>query len=161
MTSSLQEKLQKKGLGKLAVAALTSPTAIKLAGSLAGGATTAVPVTAEAAIDVAFSPSTIGEENIDPKTGQVYRSDEMPPSTDMTEEEILKRSRMAKGQFQLDPFQRASLNRATQKYMIDKTKGQSVETGTDTFDKTQLGQSFITGSDNSNFLNMEENNAGK
>ena len=145
MTSSLQEKLQKKGLGKLAVAALTSPTAIKLAGSLAGGATTAVPVTAEAAIDVAFSPSTIGEENIDPKTGQVYRSDEMPPSTDMTEEEILKRSRMAKGQFQPDIFQQASLDRATQAARLQQ----------------QLGQSFITGSDNSNFLNMEENNAGK
>jgi hypothetical protein len=40
--------------------------------------------------------------------------------------------------------------------------GQSVRTGTDTFDRTQLGQSIRKGSDNpnfNNFLNMEENNA--
>ena len=153
------ELVSKSGKGLSAL--LVTPTAAKLAGSLAGGATTTIPVVAEAVVSEAFSPSPMGKEEIDPLTGESYRIATGPESRNLSEEEILKRSRMAKGQLELSQGQKTLLRGAAQKYMIDKTKGQSVETGTDTFDKTQLGQSFITGSDNSNFLNMEENNAGK
>ena len=106
-----------------------------------------------------FEPSSIGEEKIDPRTGQVYREDDRPLSAGMSEEEILKRSRMAKGQFQPSMLQQTLLDRETQDFRRESQLGQSVEKGTDTFDETELGQSFTTGSDNPNFLNMEENNA--
>ena len=56
-------------------------------------------------------------------------------------------------------LQQTLLDRKTQDFRRESQLGQSVETGTDTFDETELGQSFTTGSDNPNFLNMEENNA--
>ena len=66
---------------------------------------------------------------------------------------------MAKGQFQPSMLQQTLLDRETQDFRRESQLGQSVEKGTDTFDETELGQSFTTGSDNPNFLNMEENNA--
>ena len=101
-----------------------------------------------------FEPSSIGEEKIDPRTGQVYREDDRPLSEGMSEEEILKRSRMAKGQFQPSMLQQTLLDRETQDFRRESQLGQSVEKGTDTFDETELGQSFTTGSDNPNFLNQ-------
>ena len=165
-TDTVKDKLKELGFniskGKNVIAgAISLPTAAKIAGAFVGGATTTVPIVAEAVVSEAFSPSPMGKEEIDPLTGESYRIATGPESRNLSEEEILKRSRMAKGQLELSQGQKTLLRGATQKYMIDKTKGQSVETGTDTFDKTQLGQSIITGSDNPNFLNMEENNAGK
>lgn len=117
-----------KGAGK-AAKAVVGAVGVKTIASLLGGAATTVPMVAEAAIDVAFTPTPTGEEAIDPKTGIPYTQPERPPSEFMSEEDISKSAKMAKGQFEPDVFQQAMIDRKAQQDKIDSVKGQSFLTG--------------------------------
>ena len=130
-SDELMELMKKIGSWKPAAKAVVGAVGAKTIASLVGGATTAVPLAAEAAVDVAFSSTDAGEEAIDPRTGSTYMKPERPPSDFMTEDEIQNRARMAKGQFEPDVFQRQLLKSDAQRSFTQASKGESVRKGSD------------------------------
>ena len=123
--------MKRIGSWKPAAKAVVGAVGAKTIASLVGGAATAVPLAAEAAVDVAFSSTPTGEEAIDPRTGLTYMKPERPPSDFMSEEDILKSAAMAKSQFKPNIFQQAELDRKAQQDKIESLRGQSFLTGSD------------------------------